>query len=519
MNDSQRKIYDSIAKVASLATPAGEVRIEQTPTYLKEPVKAADYATGLVAALGTSTAELGVARGLPEQNVTVDRRHAALTLDSVSYHYMNGVRISGGEMEVPVVAFYETSDGRWMCFNGAFPHLRDGILRYFDSPMDQASLIREVARHDSAEIEADFEQLRLCVAPVMTDEQWLRHPQGQALSDQPVISIERYGGGKKRVLPEARHRPLEGVRVVDCTHVVASPWITRMLADQGAEVISVRNPGTPFLYPVIFEESYGKKQILLDLRVGRQKTRFLELLKDADVLVWGFAPGSLDRLGLAAEALRRLNPNLVATFVSAYGLAGPWASRKGWEQLSQSCCGAAELASQGREQKHLIAGLPLDYGAGYLGAIGTIAALRHRQEQGGSWVVRVSLSRAGMELLSLPHEAEDAVPISMEDMTKYLVDQDSSFGAVFTRIAPAARLSGTPSYSATGPAIIGAHDPFLTGWDQEETADVVPTHRPSEVVKRGLSGFLPGYGHEYIMLRRAVIDLPRRKPRAMTASK
>lgn len=337
---------------------------------------------------------------------------------------------------------------------------------------------------------------------MFTHAEWLQHPQGQALKDQPIVSLERYGDAKKRILPEAKHRPMEGVRVIDVTHVVAGPWLTRILADQGADVISVRNANFPFLYPMIFEESYGKKQVVLDLEAEKEKARFVELLKDADVLVWGYGPGSLDRLGLDRAALQKLNPNLVVTFLSGYGPKGPWANRKGWEQLGQTCCGAVDLASKGRDQKHLIAALPLDYGTGYTGAIGTLAALRQRQEQGGFWVVHAALCRTAMEFLALPHEAENAVPVSLEEMGKYLVDQTTPSGTVFTRIAPAARLSKTPSYCETGPAVIGAHDPFLTGWDTKVTADGVPKHRPSEILKRGLLGFLSGYGHEDIMLRK-----------------
>ena len=71
------------------------------------------------------------------------------------------------------------------------------------------------------------------------------------------------------------------------------------------------------------------------------------LIKDADVLVWGYGPGSLNRLGLDEATLQSLNPNLVVTYVSCYGPEGPWAKRKGWEQLAQTCCGAADLASRG----------------------------------------------------------------------------------------------------------------------------------------------------------------------------
>jgi len=502
MNANQKKVYESIAKAALLTTKADAIQVEQTPTFLKEPIQVADFATAVVAATGASVAELGEERGLPAQKISVDRRHATLTTNNAGFHYLNGVMILGGEIMVPANAFYEARDGRWMCFNGAYPHLRDGILNYFDAANSVEALSKKVAQHESAKIEEDFERMGLCTAPLLTQAEWLAHPQGQAMSDMPIVACERFGNAKKRRLAEARHRPLEGVRVIDVTHVVAGPWATRVLADHGADVISVRNPLFPFLYPVIFEESYGKKQILLHLKMEKAKARFAELIKDADVLCWGYAPGSLDRLGFTREALMELNPNLVVTYVSAYGPKGPWAGRKGWEQLSQTCSGMVDLVSRGRDQHHLVAALPNDYGTGYLAAIGTAAALRQRQEQGGFWEVHAMLTRTAMEMLSLPHEAEEAVPTSLEMDGKYLVDQDSNFGAVFTRLAPAPHLSETPAYSETGPAVLGAHDPFLTGWDEKVPGEGVPKHRPSTMVERGLVGFLEGYGHEDIMLRK-----------------
>jgi crotonobetainyl-CoA:carnitine CoA-transferase CaiB-like acyl-CoA transferase len=296
---------------------------------------------------------------------------------------------------------------------------------------------------------------------------------------------------------------MEGVRVIDVTHVVAGPWATRVMADMGADVISIRNPAFPFLYPMIFSESYGKKQILLNFKMQKSLERFKELLKEADVLCWGYAPGSLERLGLDRETLRALNPNLVLSHVSAYGPKGPWTKRKGWEQLSQTCSGMVELASRGRPQNHLVAALPNDYATGYLAAIGAMAALKHRQEQGGFWEVNAMLTRTAMEMMALPYENEEAVPNALDLDSKYLVDQDSNFGAVFTKLAPPARLSKTPAYSETGPSVNGACDPFETGWDTSVTTDGIVTHRESEMVKQGkIYGFLAGFGHEDIMLRK-----------------
>jgi hypothetical protein len=281
VNAHQKQVYENIAWAASLATPADKIQVEQTPTYLKEPIQVADFMTAVVAATGASAVELGEVRGLPAQEISVDRRLATLSANNAGFHYLNGVMILGGEIMVPANAFYQTRDGKWMCFNGAYPHLRDGILKYFDAANDLEVMIGKVAQHDSAKIEADFEKLGLCTAPLLTQDQWLAHPQGQAMIDLPIVSAERFGNAKKRLLPEASHRPLEGARVIDVTHVVAGPWGTRVLADHGADVISVRNPLFPFLYPVIFEESYGKKQILLHLKMEKSKARFAELIKDA----------------------------------------------------------------------------------------------------------------------------------------------------------------------------------------------------------------------------------------------
>ena len=158
------------------------------------------------------------------------------------YHYVNGVPILGGEIEVPVNSFYETSDGKWMCFNGAYSHLRNGILNYFNAANNMDAIAAGVSKHTAAEIEQDFEKLGLCVAPMHTYAEWLEHPQGKAVAANPVISIKRQGDAKNRILPQAKWRPLEGVRVIDITHVLAGPWLTRVLAEQGADVISIRNP-------------------------------------------------------------------------------------------------------------------------------------------------------------------------------------------------------------------------------------------------------------------------------------
>ncbi|MFA0438921.1 hypothetical protein BCU70_09465 [Vibrio sp. 10N.286.49.C2] len=501
MNTNQHKVYQHIADTLNLSTPASDINIVQTPTYLKEDLATADYITGVIAAFGASLEEIGELRGLPKQSVTVDRRHATMSLNDPAYHYLNGTIILGGEIEVPVNSIQQSKDGQWLCMNGAYPHLRDGILNYFDSANNYQSLSDQVAKVDLATIEADFEEQGLCMAPLYTPEQWRAHPQGQAMAKHPLVLIDHQGDAKYKKLTQAKHRPLEGLKIIDVTHVVAGPWSTRQLAEYGADVISIRNPEFPFLYPVIFEQSYGKKQIQLNLKQQQHKEKFTELLKDADALVWGYGPNSLERLGFDKKTLMEINPNLVVTQISAYGPTGPWSNRKGWEQLAQTCTGMTHIASQDRDQYHLVGALTLDFSTGFLAAIGTISALIQREKKGGFWSVETMLARSAMELLSLEVEKEEVVPISMADMHEYLIDQTNESGSVFTRITPYVQLSETPAYCQTGPSVMGAHDPIMTTWSEEPAGNGVITHRPSEVVNRGLFGFIPGYGHEDIMLR------------------
>ena len=94
------------------------------------------------------------------------------------------------------------------------------------------------------------------------------------------------------------------------------------------------------------------------------------------------------RLGFGPEELRKINPRLIYVEVNAYGFQGPWAGRRGWEQLAQTATGLAALHSAKLEKSALIPAYFLDYGAGCLGTLGVLAALLRRAEEGGSWLVR-----------------------------------------------------------------------------------------------------------------------------------
>ncbi|OLC00608.1 MAG: formyl-CoA transferase [Candidatus Rokubacteria bacterium 13_1_40CM_68_15] len=152
----------------------------------------------------------------------------------------------------------------------------------------------------------------------------------------------------------ARTKPLDGVRVLDLTRVLAGPFCTMMLADMGAEVVKVEEPGKgddtrkwpPF---VAGEATYfmsvnrGKKSVTLNLKAREGLEILRTLARKSDVVVENFRPGTMERLGLGFKALSRLNPRLVYCSISGFGESGPEAHRAGYDLIVQGEGGIMDL--------------------------------------------------------------------------------------------------------------------------------------------------------------------------------
>jgi crotonobetainyl-CoA:carnitine CoA-transferase CaiB-like acyl-CoA transferase len=215
-----------------------------------------------------------------------------------------------------------------------------------------------------------------------------------------------------------REGALSGLRVIDLTRVLAGPFCTMMLADMGAEVIKVEEPGkgddsrhfAPFRNG---ESAYymnlnrNKKGVTLNLKKGRDI--FIELVRTADVLVENYRPGTMDRLGLGYETLKKINPRLVYGAVSGFGDTGPYRLRPGYDIIGQAMGGlmsttgwpGGEPTRTGTAMGDVLAGLSV--------TIGILAALRHRDQTGCGQKVDVALV--------------DSVVASLEVITQiYLTD-------------------------------------------------------------------------------------------------
>ena len=147
--------------------------------------------------------------------------------------------------------------------------------------------------------------------------------------------------------------PLQGLRVIELTHVLAGPICGLMLADMGADIIKIERPpqGDGQRWDVASEDSVGpysasfatlnrnKRSLVLDLKSDDDRQILMDLLKTADILVHNYRGGVLERLGFGYEQIRALFPSLIYCTISGFGRTGPWAPRGGFDLVAQAMSG------------------------------------------------------------------------------------------------------------------------------------------------------------------------------------
>src|SRR5215469_13979889 len=482
----QAQILRAITQGLDLPTDAAsEVRVVQSPGYIDSVIETHDFAAVLMGAIGQAVATVGERRGLGSQRVTVDRRHAGLLFNEIAYFFQSGWQFDISAVHTPVNAFYQTRDGRHIFFNGAYARLRDGILQFLDCPSESAAIARQVACHDAQALEDELSGRGLCAAILRSPEEWRAHAQGQALAGMPPIELVRLTDSEPIPLKPAAWRPLEGVRVLDFTHVVAGPTIGKLLAEHGADVIHCRYPYQDHILGFDIETAFGKKATYMDLRSEGDRARTLELVRECDVFVQGFRRGSFARRGFGPEDLRPINPRLIYVELNAYGFQGPWAERRGWEQLAQAATGVAMLHRAPLGKPALVPAYFNDYGSGCLGALGALAALHRRAVEGGSWLVRVALAKTAMLGARFASNQEPIVAIVDGELDRYLVDQESPIG-LLTRIAPAVGLDRSPAYVDRAGSFPGSSTLDI-GWGPDPMLPHAVPHRPTAIFRLGLA--------------------------------
>lgn len=202
-------------------------------------------------------------------------------------------------------------------------------------------------------------------------------------------------------------QPLDGIKVVDLTQVVAGPFVTMVLGDLGAEIIKIEAPdrgdrAREFQpHPAYFDAiNRNKQSITIDLKADRGQAVAKDLLADADVFVENTKPGRIDRFGLSYDAIKAENPNIVYCSITGFGRESPYAELPAWDLLIQAMSGI--MSMQGTEDgPPLWSGLPIGDLAAAQYAVGSILAALFARERGqidSEWI-EVPMLDAAISLL------------------------------------------------------------------------------------------------------------------------
>ena len=203
--------------------------------------------------------------------------------------------------------------------------------------------------------------------------------------------------------PASMPLPLQGIRVLDVSQVMAGPFACMLLADLGADVIKVEPPeGDQTRGAMGFKmkgpDSMGflnmnrnKRSLVLDLKTPAGKEAFYELVKTADVIVENYRPGVVQRLGIDYESVSKVNPKIVYASISGFGQSGPWASRPGFDLMAQAMSGVMSVTGY-KGEKPVKAGVPVaDIGCALFATYGLLAAYIGAQKTGQGQHIDASL--------------------------------------------------------------------------------------------------------------------------------
>ncbi|MEZ5853854.1 MAG: CoA transferase [Hyphomicrobiaceae bacterium] len=201
---------------------------------------------------------------------------------------------------------------------------------------------------------------------------------------------------------ESDFRPLEGVRVVDVSHVIAGPFATFHLALMGADVLKIEGPAGDVMRrgakgaEAFLALNAGKRKVSIDLATPEGHARALAEIKGADVFVDNLRPGASERLGLGWEALKAINPRLVYCSISGFGRD---VTRSAYDHVVQAATGVT-LTSGAEGDPPSKIGFPLiDSGAGILAALAIVSGLRERDRRGQGMLIDVSMASAALQLM------------------------------------------------------------------------------------------------------------------------
>jgi len=480
-------VFEKLMNIAGWSVELGEqVRIVGQDPALPTRFRVGEMAAGIHAACGVAVSDLWELRTGRRQQVAVNLRAAAATFESYSYLRLEGTL---PQRQIGITGFYPTSDGRWVLLHGSFPEspTRQRALKLLGCDDNAESAAASIINWEAQAFEDAIAEAGCCGAMVRSTEEWAAHPQGRALKQLPVVEVIKIGDSPPEPFGTG-DRPLSSIRVLDLTRVLAGPTCARTLAEHGADVLRIGASQLPSSPLFAIDTGHGKRSAFLNLRQDGDAETLRAIIRKADVFSQSYRLGALAKLGFPPEALAEIRPGIVYVSMNCYGHEGPWRERRGWEQIAQTVTGVAkDEGSPGNPR--LLPAAATDYSTGYMAAFGALVALGRRAREGGSYLVRASLSQSGMLLNSLGRVPEEDVAavkqelqseerrkfaeqmnapfgripsLSPDEIEKLTIETDTPYGRM-SYLAPVVQLSETPAQWALPAVPLGSNEPVWLG--------------------------------------------------------
>ncbi|KAG9121452.1 hypothetical protein FRC07_002586, partial [Ceratobasidium sp. 392] len=320
------QVIDKLWTTSALGLPASATE-QLVLTGPPEPVVPSSFRIGVVAQAAIACSALSSAyihqlrHGLDKpQQVSVDARHAVFDCKSEAWATLDG-RPVGGTWD-KLSGEYKTKDG-YVRIHTNFPHLPT-------SPVPSRETVASSLDHWEAQLFEDAViQAEGCAFKARSFTEWDAHPHGMHTANLAPLLIRKAGAALARPLPSAKKGdlPLNGLRVLDLTRVIAGPWSVA----HGADVIWVTSPNLPNLPALDVDTSRVNVRFSLTLMLKKTCPLFEDCSKTQTSYcnLIPSRPGSLARRGFGPDELAQDYPGLITASLSAFGLDGPWGGRRG----------------------------------------------------------------------------------------------------------------------------------------------------------------------------------------------
>src|SRR6202011_5050000 len=331
---SPREILEAIWTAAGGDPSALDaVTLTGEEPQLPSSFRVAAAAQASVAAAGLAAAQVWKLRSGQSQGVAVDMRHAVVECRSERY-----LRVDGkppGPAWDAIAGIYKTRDQRFVRLHTNFRHHRDAVCKTLDCKPQRDDVQAALMQWEGEPFETAAYAGGCVVAMMRTHDEWSDLPPANALAALPPVAIEKIGEASPKPWP-AGDRPLAGLRVLDLSRVIAGPVAGRTLAVHGADVLLISGPDLPAIPWLTIDRGRGKLTRFVELKSEQGRDSLRDLLAQADIFSQGYRPRALAALGFSPEDAAAINPGIVYVSLSAYGHAGPWAERRGFDSLVQT---------------------------------------------------------------------------------------------------------------------------------------------------------------------------------------